>query len=239
MSDCATMNAIVLAAGLGKRMRPLTDTLPKPMVEVGGKRLIDHTLDWLAAAGIRHAIVNTHYLAPLLEAHLKTRTLPQVTISHEESLLETGGGIAKALPMLGNEPFFAVNSDTICINGATHALARLADAWNDDAMDALLLLHPIKTAVGYDGSGDFSLAGDGCVIRKQAGAPAPYVFTGVQMLHPRLFADAPKGAFSMNLLYDRGRQNDGKLPRIHALVHDGKWLHVGTPESIPLAAAEL
>ena len=239
MTSLSQMKAIVLAAGLGKRMRPLTDTLPKPMIKVGGKRLIDHALDWLAMAGVAEAVVNTHYLAPLLEAHLAKRNAPRITLSHEDTLLETGGGIAKALPMLGDAPFFAINSDTICLNGNEHALARLFRLWNDKSMDALLLLHPVERAVGYDGAGDFSLDTDGVVIRKQPDAQAPYVFTGIQMIHPRLFAAAPAGAFSMNLLYNRNREEDGRLPRIHAIVHDGKWLHVGKPASIPLAEAHL
>ena len=239
MTSLSSMKAIVLAAGLGKRMRPLTDALPKPMIKVGGKCLIDHALDWLALAAVGNVVVNTHYLAPLLEAHLAKRHVPRITLSHEDTLLETGGGIAKALPMLGNAPFFAINSDTICLNGSEHALARLFRLWNDKTMDALLLLHPVERAVGYDGAGDFSLGTDGVVIRKQPDAQAPYVFTGIQMIHPRLFADAPAGAFSMNLLYNRNRKENGRLPRIHAVVHDGKWLHVGEPASIPLAEAHL
>lgn len=233
------MHAIVLAAGLGRRMRPLTDHIPKPMVKVGGKCLVDHVLDWLWAAGIAQAVVNTHYLAPLLEAHLVIRRQPRLLLSHEETLLETGGGILKALPLLGSAPFFAANSDTICLNGATHALHRLRDAWDDRTMDALLLLHPVAQAVGYGGAGDFMLAENGCVIRKGERAMAPYVFTGIQMLHPRLFHDAPQGAFSLNVLYNRGMTADGTLPRIKAIVHDGKWLHVGDPASIPLAEREL
>jgi len=239
MSNMFDMRAIVLAAGLGKRMRPLTDQLPKPMIQVGDKRLIDHVLDWIAQAGIAEAVVNTHYLAPLLEAHLRSRSVPRITLSHEEDLLETGGGIFKALPLLGAEAFFAVNSDTICLNGAQHALQRLLDAWDGDAMDALLLLHPVAQAVGYDGDGDFFLRPSGAVARKQPGEKAPYVFTGIQLLHPRLFADAPAGAFSMNLLYNRDMQADGTLPRIKALVHDGKWLHVGDPAAVALAEGHL
>lgn len=237
--ELAHMKAIVLAAGLGQRMRPLTDTMPKPMVQVGNKRLIDHVLDWLLAAGIHEAVVNTHYFSDMLEAHLAARSDPRVVISHEEVLLETGGGICKALPLLGNAPFFSANSDTICINGARHALARLHDAWDDASMDALLLLHPAAQAVGYDGEGDFFLNADGSVKRRPQDARAPYVFTGIQMIHPRLFEAAPAGPFSLNLLYNRGMKPDGTLPRIKAVVHDGKWLHVGTPDSIALAAANL
>lgn len=239
MADITTTKAIVLAAGLGKRMRPLTDTLPKPMIKVGNKCLVDHALDWLVAAGIQETVVNTHYLAPLLEAHLLKRTSPRITLSHEDTLLETGGGIAKALPMLGSTAFFAVNSDTICLNGNEHALHNLFREWDDETMDALLLLHPVARAVGYDGQGDFLLDGDGVVVRRSPDAHAPYVFTGIQMIHPRLFTDAPAGAFSMNLLYNRNMLENGRLPRIHGLVHDGNWLHVGEPTAIPLAEAFL
>lgn len=239
MTGMEEMQAIVLAAGLGTRMRPLTDHEPKAMIRVGGKRLIDHVLDWIAEVGIAGAVVNTHYLAHILEAHLAARRSPRITLSHEDVLLETGGGILKALPLLGNTPFFAANSDTICLNGKTHALGRLHDAWDDAAMDALLLLHPVAEAIGYDGAGDFHLRGDGTVVRKRAGEAAPYVFTGIQLLHPRLFAGAPPGPFSLNLLYNRGMREDGSLPRIKAIVHDGKWLHVGDPAAVTLAAQYL
>ncbi len=236
MSELKDMRAIVLAAGLGTRMRPLTDHIPKAMVQVGDKRLIDHVLDWMGDAGLSDAVVNTHYLAPILEAHLSTRTYPHITLSHEEILLETGGGIFKALPLLGTKPFFSANSDTICLNGKTHALQRLYDAWDDAAMDALLLLHPVADAVGYDGTGDFHLRDDGALVRKRVGESAPYVFTGIQMIHPRLFAVIPQQEpFSMNLLYNRGMREDGSLPRIKAIVHDGKWLHVGDPAAVALA----
>lgn len=239
MIDFKEMQAIVLAAGMGKRMRPLTDTIPKPMVQVAGKCLIDHVLDWLQAASIQRTVVNTHYLAPLLEKHLQQRQSPVVTLSHEEVLLETGGGILKALPLLGQVPFFSANSDTICINGKQHALRRLYDAWDDASMDALLLLHPVTEAVGYHGNGDFFLNDDDTIRRRGENAQAPYVFTGIQMLHPRLFSHAPSGAFSMNVLYNQGQRDDGTLPRIKALIHDGKWLHVGDPASIVLAESNL
>jgi MurNAc alpha-1-phosphate uridylyltransferase len=239
MNDMQKMQAIILAAGLGKRMRPLTDGIPKPMVKVGSKMLIDHVLDWVGAAGVQHAVVNTHYLAHLLEAHLRARTLPRITISHEATLLETGGGVLNALPILGDAPFFSANSDTVCVNGKVHALERLMDAWDDAKMDALLLLHSVEKAVGYDGAGDFLLGADGSVVRKGERMSAPYVFTGIQMIHPRLFRAAPEGAFSLNVLYDRGALEDGTLPRIKAIVHDGEWLHVGTPDSIALASPYL
>lgn len=227
--------AMLLAAGLGTRMKPLTDHMPKPMVPVCGVSLVDRVLDWMARAGIEEAVVNTHYMAAMLQAHLTARSgPPAIHISHEELLLETGGGINKALPLLGTEPFFSANSDTLCIDGAVPALARLAAAWNDDAMDALLLLHPREKATGYDGKGDFFLDSQG--LRRRGEAPqAPYVFTGVQLIHPRLFDSAPEGAFSMNLLYNRHIAPDGSLKRITGIVHDGHWLHVGDPAGLAQA----
>lgn len=222
---------MVLAAGLGTRMRPLTLRTPKPLIEVAGIPLIDRVLDWMGQAGVRDAVVNTHYLADQIESHLRRRSAPRIAISPETGLrLETGGGIARALPLLGDAPFFSANSDTLCLNGDNHALLRLARAWDDETMDALLLLHPVEKAVGYEGKGDFFLSDAGRLTRKGMENAAPYVFTGVQLLHPRLFTNSPAGAFSMNILYDRA------MPRIRGLVHDGHWLHVGDPEG--LAAAE-
>ena len=229
--------AMILAAGLGKRMRPLTDNIPKPLVPVAGKPLIDYALDWLADAGVSDAYVNSHYKAELLEAHLRERSvLPNVHISREVELLETGGGIAQALPLLGDAPFFAANSDVICIDGKTPALHRLMEAWDDETLDALLLLHPVERAVGYEGPGDFFLSDDGQLRRRTEDESAPLVFTGVQMLHPRLFDDAPEGAFSLNVLYNRAlNAGEGKTPRLHAIVHDGNWLHIGDPEGVMAA----
>lgn len=230
--------AMVMAAGLGTRMRPLTNDKPKSMIEVGGKTLIDHTLDWLAASGVADAVVNTHYKAEMLEKHLAARRTPHITVSREDVLLETGGGITKALPLLGTAPFFSMNSDVICLDGKTLALARLTKAWDEAGIDALLLLHPVKQAVGYEGKGDFFLGEDGSLKRAQ-GAAAPYVFTGVQLLHPRLFKGAPEGPFSLNLLYNRGMQSDGTLNRVRGIAHDGSWLHIGDPQGLAQAEAWL
>ncbi len=226
---------MVMAAGLGLRMRSFSD-LPKPLVPIAGKPLIDHTLDWLAASGVQDAVVNTHYRADILEAHLSRRAKPKIHISHESELLETGGGIVKALPMLGQGTFFSVNSDTICLDGKRPALQRLAEAWDDTNMEAVLLLHPVEKAVGYQGKGDFFADADGIITRRGDRSSAPYVFCGVQMLHARLFTDVPGGPFSLNLLYDRAMQ-DSKAPRIRGIVHDGDWLHVGDPEGVRLADA--
>ncbi len=219
--------AMVLAAGRGDRLRPLTDHIPKPLVEVRGRTLIDRQLDLLAEAHIEQAVVNISYLGHLIEAHLAGRTAPRIVFSPEEQALETGGGIVRALGYLGEEPFYALNGDVILVNGPQMpALARLAEAWHD-RFDALLLLIPTTQATGYSGDGDFYLNEDGCLRRKLPGQEAPYVFTGVQLLHPRFFKDAPGGKFSLNLLYDAHRHPDGTLPNIGGLAHDGRWLHVG------------
>ena len=222
--------AMVLAAGLGTRMRPLTDHLPKPLIEVAGTALVDYALNWLEASAIDEVVVNSHYKFELLEAHLAKRTHPAIHISREEPLLETGGGIKKALSLLGEEPFFSLNSDTICVDGPTPALARMIAEWDDKNIDALLLVHPVSEAIGYQGNGDFFLHADGSLRRRQNEEKAPFVFTGVQLVHPRLFIDSPDGAFSMNVLYNRGMGSDGALRRIKGLVHDGSWLHIGTPQ---------
>ena len=230
--------AIVLAAGLGLRMRPLTDNMPKALLPVAGKTLVDRALDWLDASGIREVVVNSFYKAELLEAHVLARTSPQIIISREKVLLETGGGIKHALPLLGDAPFFSVNSDVICLDGKIPALQRLLNAWDDDEMDALLLVHPTKQAVGFDGPGDFFVEGN-ILRRRLDNTFAPYVFTGIQLLHPRLFAHAPDGVFSLNVLYNQGMAEDGTLKRVRALIHDGRWLHVGDPAGLTLAEAQL
>jgi MurNAc alpha-1-phosphate uridylyltransferase len=233
--------AMLLAAGLGKRMRPITDHIPKPMVEVNGVMLIDRALDKLAAAGIEKTIINTHYKADMLAAHIEKRRadLPmELIISYEETLLETGGGVVKALPYIGSAPFYAINSDILWCDGLIPALERLALAWDSQAMDALLLVHKVKDAVGYDGSGDFTLLEGGRLERNQA-AQFPYVFTGLQILSPQLFTEyasaIPTGPFSLNVIYGAAREASGVLHRICGLEHDGAWLHIGTPEGIALA----
>lgn len=233
-------NAIILAAGLGTRMRPLTERIPKPLIEVAGKALIDWAVELAGDAGVKFLVVNTSYKAEMLEAHVVRHTTPQIAISREVKPLETGGGIANALDLLGERPFFSLNADTICIPATdapeSNPLARLAAHWDADKMDALLLLHPTEKAIGFGGAGDFYISGSGHVERRGERESAPYVFTGVQLLHPRLFDGAPTdngGVFSMNTLYDRD------LTRIHALVHDGDWLHVGDVSGLARAEAFL
>jgi MurNAc alpha-1-phosphate uridylyltransferase len=226
---------MVLAAGLGLRLRPITASIPKPLVEVGGRTLLDRALDHLEAAGVARAVVNAHYLAEKIEAHLKPRSRPAVTVSREDELLETGGGVLKALALLGDGPFYVVNSDIAWTDGKQPALKRLAEGWDDQRMDALLLVVAKENAGDYEGGGDYFMAGDGALKRRKPGEPAPYVFTGVQLLHPRLFAGAKPGRFSLNLLYDRAEA----AGRLYALRHDGAWYHIGTPAGLEQARRDL
>jgi len=220
---------MVLAAGLGKRMRPHSDTLPKPLVKVAGKPLIDYTLDRLAEAGVETAVVNVHYRADAIEQHLAGRSRPRIVISDErDELLETGGGIVKALPLLGDAPFFAVNSDTLWNDSVKPNLLRLADAFDPVAMDALLLLAPTATSIGYTGRGDFRMTAGGRLIRRTERDVVPFVYAGAGILTPALFANAPKGAFSLTQLFERAAEAE----RLYGLRLEGLWMHVGTPEAI-------
>lgn len=230
------MRAIILAAGLGKRMRDTAPDIPKPLVTVAGRTLIDRAIDMLVRAGVRHAVVNVSYMAEKIVGHLAARDDITITFSHEETPLETGGGIMKALPMLGGAPFFAINSDVICLDGPVPALHRLRTAWDDAEMDALLLVHPTFRAYGYSGRGDFILDTRGRIRRRTQREVAPFIFSGIQLLHPRLFAGAPGGAFSMNVFYTCAGGEGGWMRRIPALAHDGTWLHVG--DGLGLRAAE-
>jgi MurNAc alpha-1-phosphate uridylyltransferase len=228
--------AFVLAAGLGTRMRPYNGDIPKPLVPVGGKPLIDYALDRLAEAGVERAVVNVHHLADALERHLASRKTPQIVISDERrTLLGTGGGIAKALPQLGNAPFFLVNSDTLWLDGVKPNFARLADAFNGGDMDALLLLAPSAGSLGYDGRGDYSMLPDGRLRRRPEREGVPFVYAGAALLSPALFADAPVGAFPLTLVFDRA----GERGRLFGLRLDGVWMHVGTPDAVAAAQAAL
>ena len=220
--------AMVLAAGLGTRLRPVTDTLPKPLVEVAGRTLLDHALDRLAAAGVERAVVNTHYLAAQIAARLARRpTPPSTEISEESQLLDTGGGVANALAALG-ETFFVVNADVFWRDGGEPALLRLARCFDADRSDAVLLLQPTLTAVGYDGAGDYRLDPEGTPRRRREPAAAPLLFAGVQLLHRRLFDAWPQRVFSLVRLYDRAES----AGRLRAVVHDGEWYHIGTPAGL-------
>jgi MurNAc alpha-1-phosphate uridylyltransferase len=220
---------MVLAAGLGKRMRPLTETTPKPMVRLKGRALIDHVLDRMAAAGVPRAVVNVHYLAGTLEAHLSQRKRPQIVISDERGqILDTGGGVVRALPKLGPEPFLIHNSDSVWIEGVGSNLERLFAAWDSDTMDSLMLLASAATSLGYDGQGDFAMANNGRLVRRGERQMAPFVFTGVSIAHPRMFENAPQGAFSLNRVWDAAIEQG----RLYGIRLDGLWMHVGTPEAL-------
>ncbi|MGA2892678.1 MAG: nucleotidyltransferase family protein [Xanthobacteraceae bacterium] len=229
-------NAIVLAAGLGTRMRPYNGHIPKPLVAVGGKSLIDYGLDRLAESGVERAVVNVHHLADALERHLAPRRVPQIVISDERAeLLGTGGGIAKALPQLGDTPFFLVNSDTLWLDGVKPNFVRLAEAFDPVVMDALLLLAPTTGSIGYTGRGDYMMLPDGQLRRRAEREVVPFIYAGAAILSPALFADAPTGAFALTRLFDRAGENG----RLFGLRMDGVWMHVGTPEAVAAAEAAL
>jgi len=225
--------AMLMAAGLGKRMRPLTATRPKPLIKVAGQPLIDHALDRLEAAGIERTIVNVHYLADTVIAHLKARRSPmEILISDErERLLETGGGLMKAAALIGDEPFVCANSDNLWIDGPRDSIAMLGDLWDEARMDALLLVVPHARANCHSGPGDFHMAADGHLSRRKPGHVAPFVFTGVQIMSPRLLRDPPGEVFSTNVFWNRAIE-DGRL---YGASHQGLWFDVGTPQAIPVA----
>jgi len=222
--------AMVMAAGLGKRMRPLTATRPKPLVDVAGKALIDHALDRLRAAGIGKIVVNVHYLADALEAHLKARATDfEVSISDERKLLlETGGGLVQADKLIGADPFLVVNSDNYWVDGPADTLHLLASLWRDEDMDALLLVVPQARAGNHRGPGDFHMKADGRLTRREKGKVAPFVYTGIQIVSKRLLRDTPEGAFSTNILWDRAIAEG----RCFGAVHQGLWFDVGNPAAI-------
>jgi MurNAc alpha-1-phosphate uridylyltransferase len=229
-------SAFVLAAGKGERMRPLTATIPKPLVPLGGKPLIDHVLDRLATAGIKKAVVNVHYLADEIEQHLAHRAKPQIVISNErKNLLDTGGGVLHALPKLGKDPFVIHNSDSVWIEGLGSNLNRLLDAWDETTMDSLMLVAPLAASIGYDGRGDFQMDPMGRLTRQSGPKMAPFVFAGVSIAHPRLFEGAPAGPFSLNKLWNQAIERE----RLFGLRLEGIWMHVGTPEALAEAEAAL
>ena len=236
MSTLASDTAMVLSAGLGKRMRPLTASKPKPLVRVAGKPLVDHSLDQLADAGVSKAVVNVHYLADALEAHLQARKhAPQIVISDERAqLLETGGGLVKALPGLP-DPFFCLNSDNIWVDGPRNVFQELSDAWDPERMDALLLLVSHARALNYRGKGDFHLDPAGHIRRRLSGRIAPFIFTGIQLVSHRLMRDAPDGPFSTNVLWQRAIAEE----RLFGISHNGLWFEVGDPAAIASTEAGL
>ena len=228
MTTLASDTAMIMAAGMGKRMRPLTATQPKPMVRVAGKALIDHALDRLEEAGVGRAVVNVHYLADALEAHVLDRAVPKVTISDERAqLLETGGGLIKAQGQLP-DPFFCLNADNIWLDGPRNAFADLSARWNADEMDALLLLVGHAQAANFAGQGDFYMDPVGRLQRRQPGRIAPFIYTGIQLVSHRLLRDAPQGKFSTNILWNRAIEEG----RLFGLAFTGQWFEVGTPQAI-------
>jgi MurNAc alpha-1-phosphate uridylyltransferase len=229
--------AMVLSAGIGQRMRPLTLQKPKPLIEVGGKTLIDHAFEKLRASGVGDAVVNVHYLPEQVEAWaVRQSPPPRLVISDErQQLLDTGGGVANALPLLGPNPFFVLNSDSFWIESGRPALDRLRAAWDGDRMDCLLLVCPLPRCIGFDGRGDFTVESGNQLVRKLPNDASPVVYIGCYLVHPRLFADAARGPFSMNVLWNKAIENK----RLFGLVHEGLWLHVGTPDAIPDAEAAL
>lgn len=229
--------AMVMAAGLGKRMRPLTATRPKPLIEVAGKTLLDHTFDHLRAAGVKRAVVNVHYLADTLKGHLLGVEGLDIAVSDERSqLLETGGGLMKAKPLLGEDPIFVVNSDNYWLDGPIDALSLMAARWNPAEMDVLLLVVPLARANCHKGQGDFHLGADGRIIgRRRPGRLAPFVFIGVQILNPAILVDAPEGPFSTMVFWERAIA----AGRAYGVVHQGLWVDVGTPAAIARAEALL
>lgn len=226
--------AMVLAAGLGTRLRPITDRLPKPLVTVGGRALIDHALDRLVAQGVRRAVVNLHYKGEMIERHLAARRDIEIRFSPEPALLDTGGGIRQALPFLG-EVFYALNSDVFWLDGKVPALTRLARAFDPEGCDALLLLQRTAEAVGYEGAGDFIIDPAGAIRRRGEREVAAHLFAGIEIIHRRLFDAAPSGAFSLNPLWDRAMAAE----RLAGLVHDGEWYHVGSPAGLAGTEARL
>ena len=222
--------AMVMAAGLGTRMRPLTEHMPKPLVEVAGKPLIEYAFDKLRLAGVKKAVVNVHYLPEQVEAYVTNRATDlDITISDERAqLLETGGGLVQALPMIDGDPFFCINSDAIWTDGEVDGLTRLAQAWDREGMDGLLLLVPCERAFCHSGNGDFFVDDKGHPMRRGTAAHAPFVYTGIQLLSRAFLNDAPTGPFSTNILWDRSIAKG----RLFALEHQGDWFDIGSPEAI-------
>lgn len=229
-TEWAPKAAMVLAAGLGLRMRPLTLERPKPLIKVAGRAMLDYALDRLAGIGVETAVVNTHYMGEMIEEHLRSRNKPQIRISPEPVALETGGGVRNALPMLGTEPIFVVNADIVWLDGPNQTLGRMIRRWDPERMDALLLMAPAVLAIGYDGDGDYHMDQDGLLVRRQEEEIAPFVYAGVQIVKPELFADPelPDGPFSNNRIWNKLQEGG----RLFGIRHDGLWFHIGTPQAL-------
>ncbi len=226
--DLPVKRAMILAAGLGERMRPLTDNTPKPLLTVQNRSLIDHVIDRLEDTGIRNIVVNAYYLAEQVVAHLENRGPSKIDVIVEETRLETGGGVQNALPLLGSDPFFVINGDAFWLNGPTDTLGRMLRQWDAERMDILLLMHSTVEAYGYDSRGDFLVAPDGRLSRRPEGEICPYMFAGIQILHPRVFKRVEPGMFSLNHVFDTAIE----AGRLYGVIHDGEWFHIGTPQSL-------
>ena len=230
------VSAMVLAAGLGVRMRPLTDNMPKPLVSVAGKPLLDHVLDRLAEVSVTTAVVNVHYLPDQIVQHVKGRTAPRVIISDERDVvLGTGGGVVKALPLLGDAPFYHLNSDTMWIDGVQSNLARLAEAFDPARMDILLLMVPTSHSIGYSGCGDYAMLTDGALRKRKEHQVVPFVYAGAAIMSPAIFRNAPAGEFSLTRIFDAANEQE----RLFGLRLDGLWMHVGTPDAVQAAEEAL
>ncbi len=230
------VSAMVLAAGLGVRMRPLTDNMPKPLVSVAGKPLLDHVLDRLAEVSVTTAVVNVHYLPDQIVQHVKGRTAPRVIISDERDVvLGTGGGVVKALPLLGDAPFYHMNSDTMWIDGVQSNLARLAEAFDPARMDILLLMAPTSHSIGYSGCGDYAMLTDGALRKRKEHQVVPFVYAGAAIMSPTIFRNAPAGEFSLTRIFDAANEQE----RLFGLRLDGLWMHVGTPDAVQAAEEAL
>lgn len=227
---------MILAAGLGVRMRPLTDKMPKPLVPVAGKPLLDHVLDRLTDVGVTKVIVNVHYLPDQIIGHVASRKQPNVIISDErDAVLGTGGGVVKALPLLGDKPFYHLNSDTMWIDGVDSNLQRLAAAFDPSRMDILLLMAPTASSIGYTGNGDYAMNADGTLRKRKELQVVPFVYAGVAIISPAIFANSPQGEFSLTKIFDAANEKD----RLFGLRLDGLWMHVGTPDAVKAAEQAL
>lgn len=229
--DWLPETAMVLCAGRGTRLAPITDNLPKPMVPVGDAPILERTLEHLKDAGVKRVVVNTHYLSDYITRYIERRKDPAITVIHEETVLETGGGVKNALPHLGDEPFFVVNGDSVWLDGMRNALHRFADTWDSEKMDIQLLLYPFARVLGWHGYGDYTMDEIGRLTSREEVKVAPYAYMGVSIVHPRLFADAPDGAFSMRKLYDKAEEEG----RLFGALHDGLWYHISTPADLERA----
>lgn len=223
--------AMILAAGRGARMLPLTKRIPKAMLVISGKTVLDMALERILAAGVEQVIVNASHLADRIVDHIAERDDGRVLVTLEDEPLETGGGVVKALPLLGSEPFYVINGDSVWVDGMKNPLLRLAESWNPDQMDVLLMLAPLARVIGFDGLGDFSMDQDGRLERRQEAAVAPYAYMGLSIINPAALEQAPEGAFSLNWAYDRAIE----AGRLFGVVHDGLWYHISTPADLETA----